>query len=113
MIYVDGEETEIQPVGEAMTGCWMTAGEHQITSAVHTTGICGRSRDQCYFTTDTCVGNCWKSQVFSADIIGKCNKFLTNFYKKIKSDLTNREFVIYHFEENQYRDFCRFYRNNS
>ena len=30
-IYVDGEETEIQPVGEAMTGCWMTAGEHQIT----------------------------------------------------------------------------------
>ena len=28
---VDGEETEIQPVGEAMTGCWMTAGEHQIT----------------------------------------------------------------------------------
>lgn len=30
-IYVDGEETEIQPLGEAMTGCWMTAGEHQIT----------------------------------------------------------------------------------
>ena len=30
-IYVDGEETEIQPVGEAMTGCWLTAGEHQIT----------------------------------------------------------------------------------
>ena len=28
---MDGEETEIQPVGEAMTGCWMTAGEHQIT----------------------------------------------------------------------------------
>ena len=30
-VYVDGVETEIMPVGEALTGCWLTAGQHEVT----------------------------------------------------------------------------------
>lgn len=30
-VYVDGVKTEISPVGEALTGCWLTAGTHEIT----------------------------------------------------------------------------------
>ena len=96
---MDGEETEIQPVGEAMTGCWMTAGEHQITMRYTPQGFVEGAAISVISLLILVLGIAGKCKSFSADIIGKCNKFLTNFYKKIKKRFTNREFVIYHFEE--------------